>query len=428
MLNRRQFLRYGVAGGFTLWLLRPNFAQAATTFNIHYNLAAWPQNTALSLGARRSNGGNAYQVITAGTTANVSGAGPTGTGSNITDGTVHWKYLSAIDYVSLQDWANNMPATQGDNYLVQLWNNGLITTTTDVQFLSYQTDAAGFSTLITCAPGEGISSRRTSPLARNQANGVMFQAPSSGAAVFPYFFITTANTTISGIQYYDPQAATGNTAFVLAADNNRMDGCLIDAWSILYTGNNNVGVANCLLINRETGTSGTAEWPVKWDTTASGAYVVNCHCIQAGDGGPGAFVVHLNSTPGSGIVRNSSFFGTTEPVMSQNVAGAWVIDHCGFDVSSANEFTSTTLGFPNTDGGNNLFSLTAANQFINTSTDFRLKSSSDFINAGTTDTTDIPAANDIYGVLRPQGSAWDIGAQEFVPAGGSGGLLLSGVG
>lgn len=39
------------------------------------------------------NGGNIYQCITAGTSAGTGG--PSGTGSNITDGTVHWKYLGA---------------------------------------------------------------------------------------------------------------------------------------------------------------------------------------------------------------------------------------------------------------------------------------------------------------------------------------------
>ena len=179
-LSRRDFFRYGVAGGFTLWLLRANLAQAATTFNIHYGLSAWPQNTALGLGARRSNGGNAYQVITAGTTANTPGAGPAGTGSNITDGTVHWKYLSAIDYTSLQAWANNQPSTQSVNYIVQLWNNGVITTTVSTPFLVYTSTAGSFATLITCAPGEGLIGNRSSALAYNTANGVSFECASSG--------------------------------------------------------------------------------------------------------------------------------------------------------------------------------------------------------------------------------------------------------
>ena len=56
-------------------------------------LTAWASSTAYTLATRRTNGGNAYQVITAGTSA--GSGGPTGTGSDITDGTVHWQYLGA---------------------------------------------------------------------------------------------------------------------------------------------------------------------------------------------------------------------------------------------------------------------------------------------------------------------------------------------
>jgi hypothetical protein len=55
-------------------------------------ISAWAGNTAYALGDRRTHdSGKAYEVITAGTSA--ASGGPTGTGSNITDGSVHWKYL-----------------------------------------------------------------------------------------------------------------------------------------------------------------------------------------------------------------------------------------------------------------------------------------------------------------------------------------------
>ena len=57
------------------------------------NLAAWAATTAYSLGQRVVNGGNIYEVITAGTSA--GSGGPTGTAADITDGTVHWKYVAA---------------------------------------------------------------------------------------------------------------------------------------------------------------------------------------------------------------------------------------------------------------------------------------------------------------------------------------------
>lgn len=54
-------------------------------------VTAWAGLETLSLGARRTNGGKVYQVITAGTTA--ASGGPAGNAQDITDGTVHWRYL-----------------------------------------------------------------------------------------------------------------------------------------------------------------------------------------------------------------------------------------------------------------------------------------------------------------------------------------------
>ena len=52
---------------------------------------AWAASTAYTLNQRRTNGGLMYEVITAGTSA--SSGGPTGVSQDITDGTVHWKYV-----------------------------------------------------------------------------------------------------------------------------------------------------------------------------------------------------------------------------------------------------------------------------------------------------------------------------------------------
>lgn len=53
--------------------------------------AAWVASTAYSLGQFVTNAGKVYYCITAGTSA--GSGGPTTTGADITDGTVHWKYL-----------------------------------------------------------------------------------------------------------------------------------------------------------------------------------------------------------------------------------------------------------------------------------------------------------------------------------------------
>lgn len=55
--------------------------------------AAWAAATAYYVGQRvTANFGKVYQCITAGTSA-ASGVGPTGTSTDITDGTAHWKYI-----------------------------------------------------------------------------------------------------------------------------------------------------------------------------------------------------------------------------------------------------------------------------------------------------------------------------------------------
>ena len=54
-------------------------------------LTAWAGSTSYAVGARRTNASRAYVCITAGTSD--GSGGPTTTSDDITDGTVHWKYL-----------------------------------------------------------------------------------------------------------------------------------------------------------------------------------------------------------------------------------------------------------------------------------------------------------------------------------------------
>ena len=54
-------------------------------------LTSWAPTTAYSIGARRTNASRCYICITGGTSA--GSGGPTTTAADITDGTVHWRYL-----------------------------------------------------------------------------------------------------------------------------------------------------------------------------------------------------------------------------------------------------------------------------------------------------------------------------------------------
>jgi hypothetical protein len=64
-----------------------------TTATISFG-SAWVASTAYTAGQQRTNGGNFYTVVTAGT-SDVSG-GPTGTGTSITDGTVVWNFAGSV--------------------------------------------------------------------------------------------------------------------------------------------------------------------------------------------------------------------------------------------------------------------------------------------------------------------------------------------
>lgn len=79
-------------------------------------LTAWANTTAYVLGDRRSNASRSYIVITAGTSA--GSGGPTTTAADITDGTVHWRYMgegtAAIDVAATATATGPLVAVSGD--------------------------------------------------------------------------------------------------------------------------------------------------------------------------------------------------------------------------------------------------------------------------------------------------------------------------
>jgi hypothetical protein len=89
--------------GATAWVANTTYAIGAIVLNdsgkayvcinpgISGGNPAWAASTAYAVGVLRTNGGNTYICITAGTSA--ASGGPTGTGADITDGTVHWSYV-----------------------------------------------------------------------------------------------------------------------------------------------------------------------------------------------------------------------------------------------------------------------------------------------------------------------------------------------
>jgi hypothetical protein len=383
-----------------------------TTSNIHIGLAAWQTAHSYSIGTRVSSGSNAYQAISTGTSG---GTAPSGTTSSISDGAVNWKYLSGIDYTSLMAWGNAIPSTLSSNIIGQLWNDGTITTTDQVPFLTLgvggaQRNTGIYTITLTCAAGESFRDKlkgSNTPLTANTANGVCFQLPSAGNGGINYFDIYDTPVTFDGLQFIDPYSTSNstilnvNSSTVFTLSHSIFDGYAQDNGAAIINSSQSLHMSNCLVVDRQaTGVNGVAVH--SGDGDASSTIVNNTFIRINPTNGTETLVGGYLVNGAATVVRNNIFFGYTNPVGGNTYSA--LVDHCATD--------ATSVGFA-TDSGNNLFSLSIANQFISATSDFHLKTGSACLNAGITDTTDIPLSNDIIGYARPQGTAWAIGAAEF---------------
>jgi hypothetical protein len=392
------------------------------TFNLYANLSAWANQT-YAAGNCVSNSSNAYRCIAGGT----STVAPSGTTKNqAPGGTSRWDYLSGIDYSGSTGDAMftaaiaGLPGSITQQIIWQIWNvNGATigVSSAGTAFANITTGKAFTSTnnlTITAAPGEGFrDSGANTPLAFNPAAGVSFTgfatAPGSGSNAW---YITDANVVFDGLQFKDPLSTSisgiitcnGGTGFILR-------NCIFDGYSqssgnyAMVSLNFDAQVYNCLFIDRSSGAAAYETLKTATFTT----HVVNpanCTFISTNASTGSAY---WNIAQTGCTVKNCAFFGYSTPIdNSTGSAGDITVSNCAFSIAS------NLVAEGCTDGGGNIFSLTAANQFISSTADFRITVGSSLLNAGSTDTSDVPSADDIYRTARPQGVAWDIGAYEYI--------------
>jgi hypothetical protein len=388
------------------------------TSNIHVGLTGWVGPFSYVVGNRVVNAGNAYQCITAGTSA--SGAGPTTTSANITDGTAHWKWLSAVDFTTLASAQASLPATFTQPIIWQIWNSaGTISipgSTTPYLTLSGHTTTNTNNLTITCAPGESFRDTLAgghTALAFNASAGVSITTPTATPGFqLGWFDITDKFVVIDGLQFRDPNATSNCTLLSSEAGSSGLTlrNCLFDGTAqagplpIISLADTAL-ITNCVIIDRQPPT--TASVAIKSNNICS---IINC-TVYAGTAATNTVLLLSDSpTVGGSHIRNTASFGYSTGLGftgGSGVAGNVVVDHC---VS-----TSATIGSGSTDGGGNLLSQSAATNLIAPGTDLRLTLGASCINAGVTDLTNIPLGTDIVGISRPQGSAWDIGVYEFQP-------------
>lgn len=301
---------------------------------------------------------------------------------------------AARDYSLPQSWEDALPAnlvTDGNAQRGVMYNDSEFTSTL---VISGQTTNSTNNITVTCATGNSFrdnASKATNRLTYNQANGVGIRTTAGyGAQVIQ---VSTANTLIDGLQI--KATGTGTPGATLAGSGTIMQNCIVSA---VHRSNVNSYVVivdtcmirNCLVIANSANTmSGVL--------LSAGAKAINCTLVRPSNFTAGGKA--WNSVHGTNTVRNCLTFGFTD-----TATGTYAADgHNASDMSTTPGSTS------------NLVSQTYANFFEQSSAggsveDFRLKTGSPAINAGVTDTTDIPTADDIIGTAR---SSWDIGCWEF---------------
>lgn len=151
----------------------------------------------------------------------------------------------------------------------------------------------------------------------------------------------------------------------------------------------------------------------------------NCLCICSNVvGGGGTYVLYNNIFIASGASKTAIISRYIDVTLINNAFFGWVAvsDSLG-PINAASDYNATDLSsfgskYPSS-ATHSKTNLVFANQFQNTTNDFRLLPGSDLIDAGTAISG---ITTDVVGTTRPQGSSYDIGAWE---ASVSSGLTLS---
>ena len=354
-----------------------------STINMH-NAPPWVARN-YAVGQRVISGGNAYECVTAG----VSSTPPMGTGFRAEESGVTWKYLSGVDFTDIRSmiayfnrFANGEAKGPWTHPVtVQFWNDaewiwnpggeeGKLGKNAHNGGRPLGSSAVN-KLMITAAPGESFRDRpdvRTAPLRYDPSRGAAINGGSASA--FNVIHLEQDFVDIAGLQFKSTErfAIEGDQA----SFNFIIDGCILSGACWFISGD--YTIRNCLVRGGVTSSYGLRCYN---NTIVGGAQPINAQ-----------FNEHEK------IIRNCLVYGVGAGPM-YNPSGSHQISasHCQTDMASP------PGGFASAG--------TAADQFVNPTSDFRLKPGARAIGEGAADSSN--GATDISGRRRLLSGKCDIG-------------------
>lgn len=295
--------------------------------------------------------------------------------------------------------------TDGNSYVLSGYNDSEFTSSGVVLDTSGITTNTTHTLTIQAASGQSWSdnaSVQTNAVKYNASNGVALRTTGSYNSCV---IAGSLNVSWIGLQF---QAASNTYVF----DNDISGSATTDQFvtsCIIYQGSGTFGTATPLRYRCGLMTN---SWVIK-RISGSGSGI-QCDYASSNLRFANVIVVrHSDATAAGNAFNSSSNVTNIENCMAFGFT-AFANDNTKF--SGSNNCSDVAIGF----GTSNQASKTYANQFVSSlaaSADFKIKTGSDAVNNGATDTTDIPTAVDAVGTSRPQGTAWCIGAWELKSAG-----------
>lgn len=293
---------------------------------------------------------------------------------------------SGRDYSTLQAWEDALPAnlvTDGNSQVGQVFNDSEFSGVGIMLTIAGQTTDVTNNITLTTGTGQSFrdnAGAKTNPLIYDQSKGVGITSSVSSRTIR----IDSANVILSNLQIKNTGGGNpidnGFTTLAITVDNCIFQGT---AQGVSLGGTNAKIRNSCSIVSDPAG-------PGSIVSLIFGAKAYNCTFVSASNVPVAVTAIHT--------------FSTAATLVNCAIFGAGILAD-----STTPNFTTCYSDLP----GSGITQATYNNtQFVDTTSDWRISAGSAMKDTGTTDTTN--AATDIVGTSRPQGSAYDVGAWEYV--------------